>query len=903
MYLTMASLSGDKKRIPTAVVFANPDVISLGFVKLLFDSGLVVKVVSRKEKLWRQKELLPDKGAFEILALKDKKLELFCDYVVLVVGFSEKDRSENYQKRLEEFASLALSLAQSSDAKFMVIAPYVQDENFYRSEIVGFVKAEAKRKKIDLRLSYVGQAIGPRGILEQSDLVSSIVKAAAFSKEIKLPKQDVKLYPVNVEELLPSLKRTLFSFGYEDGDAAVIPKPVTAGGFFEQVKRLAPYVKAKDVDIKESYYYPNIKKVVVATNLSRCLQETFGFLSKDFLKPKIVKKKKKDTKKSQGKKTSRVKGFAIFSFALLLFVLLIPFYLLLLSASSILLAKNDLEQGNLGRASRFFTLTQNSASFAEKGLIRYSEMPLVGGFFAPGALMAGLLERSGVIGKRAVLLSVYSSELLEKILGNEPYKVKTITGKITVEIDSLYNDLGFLQGEVAASFGLSKKVLGAFSANDGVLNLREKVLLTKKIFGELPGLLGSEQRKTYLVLFQNNMELRPTGGFIGSFAIVSFENGRLIDISVQDVYSADGQLKGHVEPPPPIKNYLGEANWYLRDSNWDPDFPTSAQRAEWFLDKELDISVDGVIGIDLEVAREILKQTGPILITDFNQLVDYNNLYEKTQYEVEKDFFPGSRKKASFLTALARELLMRLSNMGSSDYIKVTTSVFDSLNERHVQVFLHNSQAARIISEFGWDGAVRIPSCSGNCFADWLGIVEANLGVNKANFFIRRSFSLIVSFQNGRVERFLSTTFVNDASPLLGEIAKYKLYTRIMMPPESEVLRVEVVRGTEKQVLEPEIKLTQGRKEVGVFLEIGPGKTSTLNISWSQNVGLGFGSPGIYSLYWRKQAGTREDPVVVRLFFPRGLKVYAVPSFSLTDVVSYGYNFLLAKDLNSRVSW
>jgi len=102
---------------------------------------------------------------------------------------------------------------------------------------------------------------------------------------------------------------------------------------------------------------------------------------------------------------------------------------------------------------------------------------------------------------------------------------------------------------------------------------------------------------------------------------------------------------------------------------------------------------------------------------------------------------------------------------------------------------------------------------------------------------------------------------------------------------------------------EPEVKLIQGRKEVGVFVEIDAGKTSTLNISWSQTTGLDFASPGIYSLYWRKQAGTIADPVVVRLFFPRDLKVYAVPSFSLTTAASSGYNFLLAKDLNSRVSW
>lgn len=95
------------------------------------------------------------------------------------------------------------------------------------------------------------------------------------------------------------------------------------------------------------------------------------------------------------------------------------------------------------------------------------------------------------------------------------------------------------------------------------------------------------------------MELRSTGGFIGSFAVLSFENGKLYDMPIYDVYDADGQLKGHVEPPKPIKNILGEANWYLRDSNFDPDFPTSARRAEWFMKKTLNLDLDGTIAVNV----------------------------------------------------------------------------------------------------------------------------------------------------------------------------------------------------------------------------------------------------------------------------------------------------------------
>lgn len=894
----------------TAVVFADPNSISLSLIQTLLKNNLKVKIISRSLKKWKNNDLLGEfKENVEILSFTDKNL-LQCAYVVLVIGFSlpyqkktyarEKKR---YKKIFVEDASLGMKLAEKSDAKLMVIAPFVQNEIFYESKITDFIKDNAQKKNIDLRLCYVGQIIAPKGSWEQDDLVSSMIKDAATGKKVKLIKGGIKLYPVDIENLLSFFERILFSFSVGFSEVVIVSQPFSPQDFFEEIRKIIPRAKSETLDFFYNTRNPETKKVIIEVNINRALRLALESYSKS--KVKEVKETRIKFKKGRVERDKIVsnKSVAIFTIGLFMIVFFIPFYSLFVSASSLILATKNLKKGNLGGANQLFVFTQRSASFAEKGMIRYSETPLVGDFFAPGAYISDLLEKSSLIGERSVLIAKTSSKLFEKILGNDPYVVDVVTNDISVELDSLYKDLGFLQSEIESSFGLSKKVLGYFAANEGVLNIRQKVLLGKELVDELPKILGQEGRKTYLILFQNNMELRPTGGFIGSFALTSFENGRLIDVSIQDVYSADGQLKGHIDPPEPIKNYLGEANWYLRDSNWDPDFPTSAERAEWFLDKELDVVVDGVVGIDLELVKEILKQTGPILIADFNQLVDHNNLYEKTQYEVEKDFFPGSRKKANFLTALARELLLKFSDLTNLDYLNIAISFFNSLNQRHVQIFLHDQPQARIISDFGWDGAVKIPTCQGNCFADWFGVVEANLGVNKANYFIKRTSNMIISFDNNKVERFLSVSYVNSASSLLGQTGSYKAYVRILIPQESELLQIELVKGNEKDLLEPEITFTQGRKEVGILINIDSGKTRTLNVSWAGPSNLDFSLPGIYTLNWRKQPGTKEDPAVVRFFFPKNLKIYAKPSFSLTGTTSKGYNFFLSEDLNSRVSW
>ena len=121
-----------------------------------------------------------------------------------------------------------------------------------------------------------------------------------------------------------------------------------------------------------------------------------------------------------------------------------------------------------------------------------------------------------------------------------------------------------------------------------------------------PNLAGYKEAKTYLVLLQNSNELRPTGGFIGSVGVIKFEDGILSDFRIDDVYTLDGQLKGHVDPPLPIRDLLGQEHWYLRDSNWSPDFKESAIRAAWFYQKEGGESVDGVIAINSPLIVGIL---------------------------------------------------------------------------------------------------------------------------------------------------------------------------------------------------------------------------------------------------------------------------------------------------------
>jgi hypothetical protein len=146
---------------------------------------------------------------------------------------------------------------------------------------------------------------------------------------------------------------------------------------------------------------------------------------------------------------------------------------------------------------------------------------------------------------------------------------------------------------------------------------------------------GFDSGKTYLILLQNSTELRPTGGFIGSMALATVHGGFIKDLKVEDVYTADGQLKGHADPPKPISEILGQEHWYLRDSNWDPDFSQSGKTAAWFYQKETNTAVDGVIAVSSPFLIDILKATGPITLADYNDQITADNFYGKSLYYIQ----------------------------------------------------------------------------------------------------------------------------------------------------------------------------------------------------------------------------------------------------------------------------
>lgn len=897
----------------SVAVFSRPSALSLELVKQILENTCSVVLVSNESRKWRRfVSDFKDKNLIKFL--KSTQTErMVCNYVV-AIEFCQGDGNKTMSlRRTKTNIDRVIKVSKDNFAKTLFVSPYVQ-ENVSRQSILSYLKTTIKKEDVFAAVVYVGHVLGEDASFYKDNLLTRILKKAVDFNRLDFPKKEVLFYPVSAKVVSRRLIKNLFSFGTFGLETAFITKPLSSKTLCKYLTTLRPKLNIRCFSQTPKHTAPIISSVDNVIRLHGNFETIVGGYFNNLLKSKDRKSKFRAARtigvkmgrfsigkknKSRSGKSTRLSKLIILSIATFVF----PFFLVMISLFSLVFGANNLKNGNFSIANNALLVSGWAGNTANIFFGVFEKIPAIGFPFSDIKRTTQILVKIAQIGESGVVLASQSSELIDKVTGDELYDLTGYSNRISLELDYIYKELGFLQNEmVSLKIGLSLLEAGGIKGSD-ISKLREKIYCAKKLTNELPKLLGKEGESIYLVLLQNNMELRPTGGFIGSFALVKFSEGKLVDIDVQDVYSADGQLKGHVEPPFPIKSYLGEANWFLRDSNWDPDFPTSARQAQWFLDKEIDEQVDGVVGIDLELAKDLLVITGPLVLSDFGREITRDNLYEITQAEVEENFSPGSHKKANFLTALAKEMLERVINLSSKQQVSAVKTFFENLEERHIQIFFSNANAQKAISSLGWSGEVAISTSKDNLFADWMGMVEANVGVNKQNYYVKRSAKMEIDLNEKEIVRKLSVVIENGSQVFDKGENRYKAYLRVLVPAGNIFGPVEISRDSERQLVEAEVNYVRNHMEAGVLVEVLPNQKKQIQFTWVTNMPLDFEESGAYLMFWRKQAGTLNDPILVNYNFPRGLAVESSPPFSLTGPDIFGYNTELSRDFVSQIYW
>lgn len=260
----------------------------------------------------------------------------------------------------------------------------------------------------------------------------------------------------------------------------------------------------------------------------------------------------------------------------------------------------------------------------------------------------------------------------------------------------------------------------------------------------------------YLVLFQNDAEIRASGGFIGSFAIIEAKNGTIKPLYFEtNIYKLDDpfNLATKIEPPKALKSAIADRGWGMRDANFAADFRESAPTILWFFNEEVrrltgpkkaeidralggNYQVDGVVATTLSAFLDILEHTGPITIPANNVTVNKSNFFPIVQQVVERDYFKDPANVAENEPKTILQNLFPLAMTKAQDLPKTTQYRLarQLLREKKILIYSKDSQRQQALIDQGWAGALELPADqrpAGN--ADFLTVVRSSHGGNKSS--------------------------------------------------------------------------------------------------------------------------------------------------------------------------
>ncbi|MCK5320672.1 DUF4012 domain-containing protein, partial [Candidatus Parcubacteria bacterium] len=483
----------------------------------------------------------------------------------------------------------------------------------------------------------------------------------------------------------------------------------------------------------------------------------------------------------------------------------------------------------------------------------------------------------------------YLNEKVSFVNLSKPQKIRIL--------DILHSSESLLEG-IMDNLDLTFARISKAQANIFLSPLRNKLLETKGEIDEarqfvektiplvklLPEFLGYPEKSSFLIVLQNSDELRPTGGFIGTYGIFEMENGDMVRNDTHDIYHMDMPVKDliNIEPPEPLKKYLNTEKWYMRDSNWSPDWTASAEKIEWFYKTEDKLlppknkinnffgDFDGVIGITPESIIDLLKITGPIIIE--GEEYNSNNFVDLLQYRVEKSYVKLgvlSWQRKEVIGEIVKELKNRLLSFSPETLKAAGNVLFENLLKKNIVVYLHNNEKQQIILEQNWGGAII------DAKSDYVFVVDANLAAFKTDRVMNRSIEYKVDQDINGVFSELTINYKHNGERFDWRTTRYRTWTRIYTPINSSLISVA---GFDDDKVE--IYSEFGKTVFAGFLSIEPGKFGQIKLQYKLNDDIYKQiKNGEYSLVFQKQPGNKVESLHVGLIFNNMIKSYSPVSF------------------------
>jgi hypothetical protein len=399
------------------------------------------------------------------------------------------------------------------------------------------------------------------------------------------------------------------------------------------------------------------------------------------------------------------------------------------------------------------------------------------------------------------------------------------------------------------------------------------------LINALPDILGFPSSTNYLLIFQNNDELRPSGGFIGSYAIIQANNAKFKTINTADSYHLDMPVKDtlKLEANPILNKYLKTEKMFLRDANWSPDWQISAQNINYVYDKIIEVwpkdrelpfneGFDYTIGITPDLVSALLEITGPIEHED--KIYNSQNFQAQLQKQVEIDYIEqgiSSWERKSVIASILKKMEDKLFDLEMKNWPQLFYTLIDQAEKKNILIYAQDKYSQSIIENIGWSGTLE------KNVDDYIMVVDANMAALKTDAVMKRKLNYEIDINDNDYISHLNLNYTHLAKDTNWRTSRYHSYTRVYLPINSQDIRVEGFASNSLNIYKDEVL---NKTVVAGYFTVNLNSQKEIDIYFKNNNN----NNNNYNLYLQKQAGSIWE-TNIRVDANKDMKLFS-PSLS-----------------------
>ncbi|QQG44719.1 MAG: DUF4012 domain-containing protein [Candidatus Roizmanbacteria bacterium] len=447
--------------------------------------------------------------------------------------------------------------------------------------------------------------------------------------------------------------------------------------------------------------------------------------------------------------------------------------------------------------------------------------------------------------------------------------------KVLVKIDSIADNVN--QAEIR----ISRIDSNRYPEKIGNLELRSQIITlktgfeglaslfvdSKPMLKKIPDIFGKDKEKTYLLLFQNDKELRATGGFLTAYAVFNIKDGKIRIEKSEDIYSLDNSISGHPVAPDKILSYhKGVSQFYIRDSNLSPDFVESIRLFESLYKKSsVRKNYDGIIAIDTKILVDMLtifgdtEADGIRFSSNSDKRCDCPQVIYQLFDMVDRPVGYVKTNRKGILGDLMYALFYKAIGFSPSKYWgTLAQTMFKNLEEKHILLYFVDPTIQTSIEKLNYGGKIN------DSTSDYLHVNNVNFAGAKANLFVTQTIVSKTNFNSGQVEREVNLEYRNpyphsDCNLERGGLclnATLRDWIRVYVPKGSKLVSF---LGSQSKVLTYD---ELGKTVFEGFLQVTPQGKSNVIVKYTLPASI---DPKSYKLMIQKQSGTEKDNLKVNI--------------------------------------